>query len=435
MKLSDMPESMEAERAVIGSVFLVPSLVDQVVTIPLEAFAGERNRLLAQSFARIKAAGGTVDLRTVQDDMERAGTWAGVGIGYIGGLDDDLPNVNRLKSYIEILQDRLARRRLIATAFDIGRRARVDGDPVGAIISDVRDRLAKIETAAVSGVYGHLGNSVRETLEELAKPRPNGMVGWRTGIPKLDHLTLGLCRGKLYVLAGRTGMGKTAMALQIAQQVAFDGVGVAYASPEMGGDELSARQLAHRARVSHQRIRKGMLSRVERARIAEAAEELERLPFYVDDRAVITISDFAARTRQLRESCPHLGVAIFDHLQIATREHRAESRHLELAEMTRALKAMAKDQALAVIVLSQLSRSKVTPFPEPALEDLRESGAIEQDADGVIFVHRPSYKSTDGMVILAKHRGGETGKVPVKWNGEVQLFAEVAAQADDEDEG
>ena len=428
-----LPRSEEAERAVLGAVLLDPySLPSVSARLITEDFFSDRHRLIYQAMLDLQEESVSIDLRTLQGRLEQRKQFEQIGgIAYLAALDLDLPDLARVDAYVQIVKERSIRRRLIQASQQVVRDC-LDGG------LDAREALARAEgmifslgSEAVEGGLVGLGDIVRRVMVELEEREGAAFAGVATGFPDLDKITHGLHPGNLVIVAGRPGMGKTSFALNVAQNVAVrHGSPVAVFSLEMGEDELALRILCSEADVPFWRIRSDMLSQRHWEALIAAQKTVAEAPIWIDDSPNPTLLEISSRARRLKAE-RGLGLLIVDYLQLMHTGGQYENRNLEVAALSRGLKQLAKELDIPVVALSQLSRQPERRGSDhrPQLADLRESGAIEQDADLVMFVYREEiYKPDDESVknlaelIIAKHRNGPTGSVDLVFLGETTSF-------------
>jgi len=427
-----LPQSEESERAVLAAALLDPRLLPTVsARLAVDDFYHQRHRLLYQAMLDLQDQQVAIDVRTLQANLEQAAKLeAAGGLAYLATLDIDLPDLGRVENYVEIVKERAVRRRLIEVCRDVTRDC-LDGglDAQGALGRAEQAVLALGEQALKRG-FVPFARIADETLAIIEERPDKALVGLETGFIDLDRMTNGLHRGNLLILAGRPGMGKTSLALNIAQHIAFRlGKPVGIFSLEMGQHELALRILCSEADVAFGKLRAGHLSREQWRKVIQVLNDLRRGPLFIDDTASPTLLEVASKARRLKAE-KGLELLIIDYLQLMQAGGRYENRNLEISAITRGLKQLAKEVDLPVLALSQLSRQpeRRGADHEPQLSDLRESGAIEQDADLVAFVFRKEVYSKDpadrglAELIIAKHRNGEIGTVPLVFLGQTTRF-------------
>lgn len=424
-----LPHSAELERAVLASVMLDPEIMDRLIlVIGEDDFYLDQHRVIWQAMEALFRDGKPTDIRTVQSDLESSGDYdkAG-GLAYLAGLDLDLPNLGHVDDYAETLRDLATRRRLIHLAHDVRRQAEDRSVGAADIAAECRATLDQLERDAGGSAGFRAMESVTSDHEDIFTREPRDLVGVSSTLPKLDQFTLGFEPGNLWILAARPGQGKTALGLQILRHAAEQGKHCGFASLEMSEKEILQRLIASKARVPLSDLRTGHINRKprERERALEAWEHVKSLPLYIDDSAALKTSELASRCRRL-VSENGLDFLVVDYLQLMAPAHRQEARHLDVAAITMELRATAKTMSIPVLALAQLNRqSEYRKVSRPTLADLRESGQIEQDAFGVVFLYRPNIEEPPTEIILAKNRNGSMGVVNAYFRGEFMEFTEI----------
>ena len=428
-----LPHSEEAERAVLGALLLEPIHLARLRTgLRPEDWFVERHRLLYQAFLDVADAGATPDLLTLQAHLDQAGTLAAVGgLAWLATLDLDLPDIGRLDEYAEIVRERSVRRALIAEAKKAILGTVETARPVTELLAALRDTADHLLSRAARVRWEDAGQLLDRLVLALEDGPPAALRGLTTGYPAWDQLGPGLLRGGLYVLAGRPGMGKTSLALDVTRHVAVElhkPVGVF--SLEMRDDEIGLKLLTAEAGITARRTRAGRISGPQWQDLYAAVRRVLDARLSLDDTAGLVLRDLEARAWWLKARHPDLGLLVVDYLQLVTAGVKVDQRRLEIAHITRKLKELAGQLGLPILVLSQLNRELTRRSdPRPQLADLAESGAIEQDADQVAFIHRPEIYAPDdhalrglAELIIAKHRHGQTGTVPLAWSGATTSF-------------
>lgn len=435
-----LPHSQEAERAVLASVLLDPACLHTVAgRLQVEDLYSERHRILYQALLDLQEERVDIDLRTLQASLEQKAQLDAIGgIAYLAELDLDLPDVGRVDTYVELVKERSVRRRLIQSCSEITRDSLDGGVPAAEALANAERSILALGEEAIRTGFIPIGKVFQETLEDLEERPGSTLVGVPTGFIDLDRITHGLNKGNLIIIAGRPGMGKTSLALNIAQHVAFrEERTVGVFSLEMSAQELTLRVLCSEAEVDFGRLRSGHLSQKQWSRVIQAARKNSKGPLFIDDSASLTPLELSSKARRLKAEHA-LSLLIVDYLQLMGGGGRYENRNLEIAAITRGLKQLAKELEIPVIALSQLSRQPERRGKDhrPQLSDLRESGSIEQDADMVSFVYRDEVYNQDdpdnkGMaeLIIAKHRNGETGTVPLVFLGGITSFRNLSREA------
>ena len=428
-----LPHSEEAERAVLGALLLDPQLIAQVRTrLEPRDWHIERHRLLYQAFLDVADAGSTPDVLTLQAHLQQAGKFDAIGgMGYLAALDLDLPDVGRLDEYVAIVKERSVRRELITETQHTLLAAASTTRPVHELLADLRSSADRLLGRAARTHWEGAGAVLERLLEVLEDGRSQALRGLTSGFPAWDQLGPGFLPGGLYVIAGRPGMGKTSLALDLTRHVAVElkrPVGVF--SLEMRADEIGVKLGAAESEIASWQIRNCHLSNQQWQDLFAATRRMMAAPLFLDYSPGLALRDLEARAWWLKAQHPDLALLVVDYLQLVTAGVRVENRRLEIALITRRLKELAGELGLPVIALSQLNRELTRRSdPRPQLADLAESDAIGQHADQVAFVHRPEvYAPADDTLrglaelIVAKHRHGETGTAELAWIGATTSF-------------
>lgn len=417
-----LPTNVDAERFVLGSILLDDSFYIQAAgTLESDDFSLEKHRRIFKRMGELNERGEKIDRVTVANELMKFGELEACdGLTYLVSLDDGLPQIPNLDSYIRIVKDKSVLRRIIFASQHMMNRAMQGEETPEEIMAGAEETLLKLGAARVkSGLV---------TPEEILKTYDGGInafldpskriKGISSGFTKFDEMTGGMHGGDLIILAGRPSMGKTALALNIAQHVALKlKQTVAIFSLEMSKESLLTRMVCAAARVDSQKFRAGYLSRDERERLNRALHDLVEAPLYIDDTAGLNLMDMHAKLRRLERE-PKL--VVVDYLQLMSSRGRVENRNQEVSALSRGMKLLAKDLNVPMLVLSQLSRAVETRQDDhrPQLSDLRDSGSIEQDADLVGFVYRPEVYDRNredlrglAELIISKQRNGPVGTV------------------------
>ena len=435
------PFSEESERAVLAAVLLDPErhLPPTAGRLRVEDFYLARHQRLFEAMLGLQEEGVDIDLRTLQARLERQNIFNEVGgLAYIATLEVDLPDLSRVDQYVEIVKERSLRRRLIDTSTEIYRNCQDGGLEAKDALDRAEQSIMELGEEAVQRGFVSLGDAVRSTVFDLEE-RPDQMfAGIASGFEDWDRITQGLSPGNLIIIAGRPGMGKTSFALNIARNICMkEDKSVGVFSLEMSTQELSMRLLCSESRVPLGRLRSGKyMSDRDWERVHQAARATSEARLFIDDSANPTLLEVSSKARRLKLE-KGLDLLVLDYLQLMQAGGRYENRNLEIAAITRGLKQLAKEVEIPVIALSQLSRQPERRGSDhrPQLADLRESGAIEQDADQVAFIYRDEVYNHDdednrgvAELIVAKNRNGETGTVRLAFLGEFTLFQSIAAE-------
>jgi replicative DNA helicase len=432
-----LPANLDAERFVLGSILLNDAIYLQVAgAIEPGDFSLEKHRRIFTRMKDIYGRGEKIDRVTVANELHKHGQLESVdGLSYLVSLDDGLPEIANLDSYVRIVKDKATLRNLIFAAQKVINRCLIAEEEPDQILSGAEDALLKLgETRAREQLLSP------QTIIEKFPGGVNAFLdpsqrisGLSTGFPKFDEMTGGMHGGELLILAARPSMGKTALALNIAQHVATHPrmkKPVAVFSLEMSSSSLLTRLLCAAARVDQHKFRAGYLNTEERRKLHVALANLTESPLFLDDTPGVNMMDVHAKLRRMKSE-HGLSLVVIDYLQLMGSQGRTENRNQEVSAISRGLKLMAKDLDVPFLVLSQLSRASETRPGDhrPQLSDLRDSGSIEQDADLVAFIYReelykPKQEDLKGLadLIVAKQRNGPIGTVPLRFLGQFTRF-------------
>lgn len=430
------PQNIEAEQSVIGSMLLDKEVIPTVTEIlKSEDFYRDDHKEIFEAVIDLFDKAKPVDIITVAEQLKLRSTLDSIGgLEYLTNIATNVPTTANVKHYAKIVEEKAILRRLIKTSSDIVNMGFEASEEVGYILDraekGIFDILQKRNTQGFAPIKDVLVDAFNR-LEELYNNK-GYITGIPTGFADLDFKTSGLQNSDLLLIAARPAMGKTAFALNIAQHAAIHGgVPVAVFSLEMSKEQLVNRMLCSEAMVDSQKMRTGKLEDSDWQKIARALGPLSEAPIYIDDTPGISITEIRAKCRRLKLE-KNLGLVVIDYLQLMQGKGKIESRQQEVSEISRSLKILAKEINVPVITLSQLSRApEMRTDHKPILSDLRESGAIEQDADIVMFLYRDDYYNPDtekkniAEVIIAKHRSGSTGSVELLWLGQYTKFANL----------
>tara|TARA_B100000965_G_scaffold90969_1_gene74110 strand:- start:468 stop:1808 length:1341 start_codon:yes stop_codon:yes gene_type:complete len=420
--LNLQPQALEAEEAVLGSMMIDEDAANKAISIlgSSHYFYKDSHKKIFEAMLVLMNNSDPIDTVSVSDELKKGKNLKSVGgIYYLTGLVDKVPTSARVETYAEIVKEKGMLRDLIVTSHEISKKAFEAGDKVGSILDEAEQSIFNLTEKKDLKLYQHIEpilSSTVKRMEDIAA-NPGSIIGVPSGIIDLDKLTAGFQNGDLVILAGRPSMGKTALALTIARNAAIENKSAtAIFSLEMSSDQLGQRLLTSEARVDNALVRRGSPN-IKWKNINIASGKLAQAPLYIDDTPALSILDLKARARRLKRE-KNIELLIVDYLQLM-QGPKAENRQNEISQITQSLKALAKELDIPVIALSQLSRAvEQRTKKEPMLSDLRESGAIEQDADVVIFLYRPAvYDKEDqdlkglAYLIVAKQRNGPTGRV------------------------
>ncbi len=440
------PHDVEAEQAVLGSIFIENEALPRVVELLRpEDFYKRAHGIIYQAMLDLFEENLPQDLVSVRNRLESKGLLEGCGGGaYLAELTEVVPIAANVEYYAKIVRDKAVLRRLIERSSDIATLCYQEAMGVDEILESAEASIFELSDQKIKRSFEPVNEILVSTIrrvEELYN-RKELITGVPSGFPDLDGLTAGFQPSDLIIIAGRPSMGKTAFALNCAQNAAIRAdTPVAIFSLEMSKEQLVLRMLCSEAKVDAHRLRTGFLGKADWPKLHEAAGRVAEAEIYIDDTPAQTVMEIRAKARRLKSANPRLGLVIIDYLQLMRGRGGAERREQEISEISRSLKAMAKELDLPVIALSQLNR-KVEERTDrrPQMADLRESGAIEQDADLIAFIYRDEVynKRKDNPnrgiaeIILAKQRNGPTGVVKLAFVGKYSTFAPLAKDVEDQ---
>lgn len=437
------PHSIEAEQSLLGGLLIDNTVWERVGDIVNEAdFYRDDHRRIFRQIARLIELGKPADVVTVYEALEKNGEAEHVGgLAYLGEIANSTPSAANVRRYGEIIRERAILRKLVSVGDQIAASALTpSGKDAKTLLDEAEAKVFEIAEAGARTVSGFvpiqpiLGQVVDRIQELYDRDSPAGITGVPTGLADLDEKTSGLQPSDMIVLAARPGMGKTSLALNIAETVAVEaGLPVAVFSMEMPGTQLATRFLSSVGRIDQHKIRTGKLNDEEWQRLTYALGKLHEAPIYIDETPGLNPTDLRARCRRLHRQCGRLGLIVIDYLQLMTSLKESDNRSAELSEISRSVKSLAKELHVPIVALSQLNRSlEQRPNKRPVASDLRESGAIEQDADIIMFIYRDEIYNPDspdkGMaeLIISKHRNGSTGTIRMTFLGEFTRFENFA---------
>lgn len=431
-----LPHSSEAEQSVVGSMIMdKDAIVAASEIITSEDFYEQQYSSLFETMQELHNEGKPVDLITLQDRLREKDVPPQIcSLEFIRDLVDAVPTSANVRYYAQIVREKAILRRLIKSAEETASSCYMDKESLDDILDKAEKQVFDIVQNRGSKEFVDIKEIVLNSIDsiEAAAKNKGSVTGIATGFYDLDYKTAGLQPSDLVLIAARPSMGKTAFALNIAEYAAIkSNVTTAIFSLEMSKDQLVKRFLAMNSKVDSQSIRTGSLSSDEWADLMESARIIGNSNLVIDDTSSISVSELRSKCRKLKLE-KNLGLVIIDYLQLMSGSRRAESRQQEIAEISRALKALAREIDVPVVALSQLSRAvEQRPDKRPMLSDLRESGAIEQDADVVMFLYRDEYYNHDteepgvAEVIIGKQRNGPTGTVKLAWLAEYTKFGNL----------
>ncbi len=431
------PHDIEAEQAILGCMLTDrDSVISAIEVLKEDAFYREDNRAIYAAILSLYSKSEPIDIITVKAELVETGNFERIGgLEYLAGLPERVPTTANVDKYIKIVDEKAMLRNLISSANELVALGYDETEEVDRIMDMAEKKIFDLAQKKNTKGYTPIKDVLVESfakLEELYNQKGH-LSGTSTGFIDLDYKTSGLHNSDLIIVAARPAMGKSAFAINIATNVAVQsGKGVAIFNLEMSKEQVGNRILCSEAMVDSNKVRTGQLEDDDWVKLASTVGKLSEAPIYIDDTAGISIMEIRAKCRKLKLE-RDIGLVVIDYLQLVQGSGKKNaSREQEISEISRSLKILAKELDIPVIALSQLSRSvEKRDDKRPMLSDLRESGAIEQDADIVIFLYRDDYYNEDSEkkniaeVILAKHRGGSTGTVDLAWLASYTKFANL----------
>ena len=442
-KENDLPSSIEAEKAVLGSIILEPTLWDSLsVEVDESDFIANEHKLIFRGIKKLINLGSEIDTVTLIESLSNDTDLSSLSnfdrVGYVKNLVSETPGTANFENYTNIIKQSSSLRKLISTAADISSLAKeADTLDSESALSEAEEKLINLRDSIqrssgpvlakdlIKPVYDKIDETIRSDSE---------LVGISTGFRDLDKYTMGLQQGDLFIIAGRPSMGKTAFALSIAGQLVNDGIPSVLFSLEMSARSIMYRMISLLGKVELKRLFEAKsLTDKDFNEIENSISLLSRSKFFIDDTSSLSPSEILSRSRKLKREHPDLGVIIIDYMQLMKADTKNDNRVSEMSEISRSLKALAKEIDVPVIALSQLNRAPETRTGKrPVLADLKDSGAIEQDADIVTFVFRAEQYEKDNenrglaVIDIAKHRNGPTGSVKLNFSERYTKFQDLA---------
>lgn len=434
------PHSIEAEQSVLGGLMLDNMAWDKINDLVREDdFYRFDHRLIFKTIATLIEQGHPADVLTVFESLQSYGRLDDIGgMVYLNALVTSVSSAAHIRRYGEIIHDRSLLRKLVSAADNITESAfNTQGHETKSIIDAAEQSILNVSEAGQrsTAAFHELPVVLAEVLDQINdlyhRDQKDEVTGVSTGFFELDRMTAGLQKGDLIIVAGRPSMGKTSFSMNIAEHVAInEGLPVAVFSMEMGAKQLGMRILGSVGKLNQGRLRTGQLQDDDWERLTVALEKMHETQLYIDDTPALTSMDLRARARRLSRTCGGLGLIVVDYLQLMSASRAGDNRATEISEISRSLKALARELECPVIALSQLNRSvEQRPDKRPMMSDLRESGAIEQDADIIMFVYREEVYSKDdpnlkgkAEIGIGKQRNGPIGTVHLKFVGEFTKF-------------
>ncbi|MCQ6276666.1 replicative DNA helicase [Bacillus sp. V3B] len=438
------PQNLEAEQAVLGAIFLEPSSLTLAseVLLPEDFYRGAHQRIF-NAMLKLNDKGEAVDLITVTEELAATKLLEDTGgISYLSELAGSVPTAANIEYYAKIVEEKSILRRLIRTATTIAQDGFTREDEVEVLLGEAEKNIMEVSQRKKVGAFHHIKDVLVRTYDniEVMHNRVGEITGIATGFAELDTMTAGFQRNDLIIVGARPSVGKTAFALNIAQNVATKtDENVAIFSLEMGAEQLVMRMLCAEGNIDAQRLRTGSLTDDDWGKLTMAMGSLSNAGIFIDDTPGVRVQDIRSKCRRLKQEQGGLGMILIDYLQLVLGNGRSgENRQQEVSEISRSLKALARELQVPVIALSQLSRGvEQRQDKRPMMSDIRESGSIEQDADIVAFLYRDDYYDKESEnkniieIIIAKQRNGPTGTVSLAFVKEYNKFVNLERRFDD----
>ena len=434
------PYDLEAEMGVLGSILLMPDVLDEIASLRADDFYDDANRKIYENLRAMIDDGQKIDVTLLVSRLRTTGDYETVGgAAYLAKLSGAVPNAAHAVYYAEIVTEKAVFRKLIQSSTEILRDAYDQAGDSRELCSQAEQKVFAImdgrSTQSVQSISDVLHEAMDRMEARMRGEHTDGTV--ETGLIDFDNLTGGLHNGELVILAARPSMGKTALAMNIGEHASIElRVPTLFVSLEMSGIELADRMLCSLSRVNGHRLRNGTISSDDRLRLVKKANEISEAPLFVDDSPSRTVSEIAAAARRIKRREGNLGLIVVDYLQLIEPDNSRDPRQEQVAKIARRLKGMARELDVPMLCLSQLNRqAEDSKDHRPKLSHLRESGAIEQDADVVMFVHREEYYhrgedraqyAGQAEIIVAKQRNGPVGDVKLTWEADYTRFSNRA---------
>ena len=437
------PQNIEAEQSILGGVLIENDALNTVVEFLEDGdFYREAHQKIFKSMIALSEKNEPLDLITLTNELKKKKELEAIGgASYLAGLVESVPTAANIAYYAKIVKEKSILRKLISAATEIVTKSYQESKDLEAFLDEAEQAIFRISENQVRPAFYPIKEIVKESFKVIERlyEKKELITGVPSGFKDLDRKTAGFQNAELIIVAGRPSMGKTALCLNIAQHAAINSkIPTAIFSLEMSKEQLAIRMLCSEARVDSARLRSGFLSESDWPKLTMAAGALSDAPIFIDDSAAISVLELRAKARRLKAD-RGLGLVIVDYLQLMRGRSGAERREQEISEISRSLKALAKELNIPVIAISQLSRkAEDRPGRRPQLSDLRESGAIEQDADVIIFIYRDEVYNPDSdqrgkaEVIIGKQRNGPTGKTDLSFISEFTTFKDLFRGAEDE---
>ncbi len=435
------PFDLEAEMGVLGSILLLPEVSDDIASLKADDFYDDANRKIYDNLREMHDGGDKIDVTLLVSRLRTAGDYEKVGgASYLARLSGAVPNAAHAVYYAGIVSEKAVYRKLIESSTEILRDAYDQSCTAKELCSQAEQKVFAIMDGRSAQSVHAISDVLHQAMDRMEARMNDDFVDGaaETGLSRFDEMTGGLHTGELIILAARPSMGKTALAMNIGEHVSIEQDSpVLFVSLEMSGIELADRMLCSLARVNGHRLRNGTISSEDRDRLIRKANEISQAPLFVDDSASRTVSEIAAAARRIKRREKRLGLVVVDYLQLIEPDNSRDPRQEQVAKIARRLKGLARELEVPLLCLSQLNRqAEDSKDHRPKLSHLRESGAIEQDADVVMFVHREEYYhrgedraqyAGQAELIIAKQRNGPIGDVELTWEADFTRFSDRAA--------
>ncbi|MCH1494827.1 MAG: replicative DNA helicase [Rubripirellula sp.] len=440
------PFDLEAEMGVIGSVLLLPEISDEIASLRADDFFDDANRKIYETLREMHDTGEKIDITLLVSKLRTSGDYEKVGgAAYLAKLSASVPNAAHAVYYADIVTEKAVYRKLIASSTEILKDSYEQNSSAKELCAQAEQKIFAIMDGRSSQSVHSLSDVLHEAMDRmearLSDDYDSG--GAESGFAQFDEMTGGLHSGELIILAARPSMGKTALAMNVGEHVSINQkLPVLFVSLEMSGIELADRMLCSLARVNGHRLRNGTISTEDRERLVQKANEISQAPLFVDDSPSRTVSEIAAAARRIKRREGELGMIVIDYLQLIEPDNSRDPRQEQVAKIARRLKGIARELSVPLLCLSQLNRqAEDSKDHRPRLSHLRESGAIEQDADVVMFVHREEYYhrgdekaqfAGQAEIIISKQRNGPIGDVELTWEADFTRFSDRAPERHNE---
>ncbi len=442
------PQFLEGERAILGGLLLDNDALPKVMAVlSPDDFYREAHRNIFKAMMELFNKNEPVDWITLTAILKEQALLESVGgHGFLAELSDAVPSAANILHYTKVVKEKSVLRQVIGASTEIGTRCYEDHANIDEFLDEAEQLIFKVGESRIQKGFEHIHSIVKVSFADIERnyERGESVTGVASGFPDLDALTAGFQRSDLVIIAGRPSMGKTSFALNVGMHAAIDiGIPTGIFSLEMSKEQLALRMLCARAGVDLKKLRTGYLAKADWGKLIQAVGNISDAPFYIDDTPAINTFEVRAKARRLKKEID-LGLIIVDYLQLMRGATKYDSREKEISEISRSLKALAKELDVPVVALSQLNRKvEERPNKRPQLADLRESGAIEQDADVIIFIYRDEVynksednpKKGEAEIIIGKQRNGPIGLVKVLFQAEFSTFRPLSHREDTPESG